>query len=58
MIDEQRQWMERCGGTRAGYILNYGFDSDPNKYGDGGNAIYDADRSQLERLRKQYKECK
>lgn len=50
-IREQIKWIEEHGGSRAGYILRYGSKHDPEHYGDGGEAIWDADRIELERLR-------
>ena len=46
-LDAQRQWIFEHGGTLAGYIVRYGSASDPEHYGNGGEAIYAAD---LERL--------
>jgi hypothetical protein len=52
-IHEQRRWIEDHGGDRAGYIARYG--PHPairagNVYGDGGAAIYAADKAELDRL--------
>lgn len=52
-IREQRRWIEEHGGDRAGYIARYG--PHPairagNVYGDGGAAIYIADKAELDRL--------
>ena len=49
-IEEQRQWIARCGGNLLGYTLNYGSKDDPNHSGDGAEAIYAADRGELDRL--------
>jgi len=46
-VAEQRKWMERCGGSRAGYIASYGSASDPEHTGDGGEAIWEADCAHL-----------
>jgi hypothetical protein len=50
---EQREWMRLCGGTRAGYIARYGSRDDPDHYGDGGEAIYQADRTALDAIESQ-----
>lgn len=50
----QRQWMEQCGGSLAGYIAKYGSASDPQHYGDGGEAIYAADKAALEKVEALY----
>ncbi len=42
-ITEQRQWIEEHGGDLAGYVARYGSRDDANHYGDGGEAIYQAD---------------
>jgi hypothetical protein len=49
-IAAQDKWIEQCGGTLAGYIARYGSASEPNHYGDGGEAIYAADYGTLQRL--------
>jgi hypothetical protein len=49
-VAAQRAWIERCGIDRAGYIANYGSADDPGHHGDGGEAIYAADRAELDRL--------
>lgn len=50
-IAEQRRWIESCGGSIGGYILNYGSASHPeNMSGDGGEAIYAADTKELTEL--------
>lgn len=49
-IATQRKWMQKCGGNRAGYILNYGSVRDENHSGDGGEAIFAADQAELDRL--------
>jgi hypothetical protein len=50
LIDEQRKWIEDHGGTKAGYIARYGAAGDSEHYGNGGEAIYDADKQRLENL--------
>lgn len=42
-VREEREWMEKCGGTREGYIAKYGSKDDPEHSGEGGEAIYVAD---------------
>ena len=49
-IEQQRKWIDDCGGTLAGYIKRYGSKDDPDKYGYGGEAIYNADMAELTRL--------
>jgi hypothetical protein len=46
-VQNQEKWIEQCGGTRWGYIQNYGAADDPGKHGDGGEAIYEADTAEL-----------
>lgn len=52
-IAEQRRWIQICGGTLAGYIARYGSKNDPERYGDGGEAIYAADTAALQKLERQ-----
>jgi hypothetical protein len=49
-ISEQRQWIEDHGRTLSGYVARYGSASDPEHFGDGGEAIYTADTAELRRL--------
>lgn len=49
-IDEQKRWIEEHGGDLAGYIARYGSKDDPDHYGDGGEAIYAADKAALDEL--------
>lgn len=49
-IEEQRRWMLECGSTLSGYVRRYGSAASPDHYGDGGEAIYRADRAELDRL--------
>lgn len=64
-IRQQRAWMNQCGGNLLGYLFNYGSKDDPpitftypdgqsitvNGYsGDGGEAIYEADKHALDQL--------
>ena len=46
----QERWIEGHGCDRAGYIARYGASNDPNRYGDGGAAIYEADVGELRRI--------
>ena len=46
-VAEQRRWIEQHGGDRLGYVARYGSASDPTHYGEGGEAIYEADRAEL-----------
>jgi hypothetical protein len=46
-LREQREWMDRCGGTLRGYVLNYGSEHDEQYYGEGGEHIYAADLVEL-----------
>lgn len=43
-IREQERWIEEHGGSEAGYLARYG------EAGDGGAAIYAADRAALDDL--------
>jgi hypothetical protein len=49
-VDAQIKWIESCGATRAGYVARYGAADNPNKSGNGGEAIYNADIAYLEKL--------
>jgi hypothetical protein len=51
-IQEQINWIHAHGRDLNGYVDKYGKADDPNKYGNGGEAIYEADVAELERLRK------
>lgn len=44
---ELRRWIEECGGSQTGYIINYGSHQDEDHVGDGGEAIYAADIARL-----------
>lgn len=46
-IREERKWIADHGGNRAGYIQRYGSVRDPEHSGDGGEAIFEADRNKL-----------
>ena len=55
-ILDQEQWIESCGGTLAGYVARYGAADDPGRYGNGGEAIYEADVAYLEELKSKTKD--
>ncbi len=42
-VAAQAQWMQEHGSTIVGYVMRYGAASEPNHYGDGGEAIFAAD---------------
>lgn len=48
--DEQRKWIDGHGGCEAAYVERYGGDGQGFKYGDGGSAIWHADKAELDRL--------
>ena len=50
LIQEQRKWLDDHGGCLAAYVERYGSNAEPNCYGNGGEAIYKADRDELSRL--------
>lgn len=50
-IAEQEQWIVQCGGNLHGYIRTYGSAQDMRRVGDGGEAIFAADRNRLAQLR-------
>jgi len=49
-ITEQLKWINHCGGNLSGYIHNYGSKNDLTHSGDGGEAIYEADKNSLFKL--------
>lgn len=49
-VREQRAWIAEHGGSRAGYVARYGAATDPDRLGDGGEAIYSADVARLNDL--------
>lgn len=49
-VTAQREWVIKCGGNLEGYLKKYGSASDPDHYGDGGEAIYAADSAYLKEL--------
>ena len=44
--DDQRKWVDDHGRNRAGYVNRYG------DYGNGGSAIFDADKAELDNAEK------
>ena len=50
LVRAQREWIALHGGSRAGYVALYGSAADAEHYGDGGEAIYRADRAELDAL--------
>lgn len=50
LIEDQVQWIQKCGGSLAGYVARYGTATDPDRCGDGGEAIYRADMNYFEEL--------
>lgn len=49
-IAAQIDWIEEHGRTLTGYVERYGAATDPDKFGDGGEAIYAADTGALKML--------
>lgn len=57
-LAEQRRWIDRCGGSLGGYLMRYGSAADPlrdspdgpGRIGDGGEAIWKADKAELDAL--------
>jgi len=53
-INDQLKWMDSCGRDRAGYLFRYAC---CGRYSmDEANAIYDADKAQLDKLIEQEKQ--
>lgn len=48
-VDRQREWIAECGGDEQGYVARYGSKTNAKHSGDGGEAIYAADRIELAR---------
>ena len=46
---QERKWMEDHGSSLTAYIQRYGSFKDPDHYGEGGEAIYAADKDALDR---------
>lgn len=49
-IAEQEEWIRGCGGTLSGYVARYGSRRDEEHAGDGGEAIFAADKAALDEL--------
>ncbi len=54
-IAEQYNWIMQCGGDLSGYIHNYGSKNHLTHCGDGGEAIYEADKNSLFKLMQETK---
>lgn len=48
-LAQHQKWMEEHGTTEASYVARYGSAADPEHYGDGGEAIYAADKAALDK---------
>ena len=44
----QRDWFDSHGGNIFAYVERYGSKDDANHYGEGGEAIYAADKAALD----------
>lgn len=53
-VEEERRWIREHGRNLMGYVERYGEDDDPDKYGDGGRAIYAADLGALNKAKAEY----
>jgi hypothetical protein len=49
----QEEWMASHGGSLEAYIARYGSVNDEVHYGNGGEAIYDADKAELDKARRE-----
>ncbi len=49
-VNTQVQFMHSCGRTRLGYVTRYGKADSHDKYGEGGDAIYNADAGATKEL--------
>jgi hypothetical protein len=47
-LTEERRWMSEHGDNLGAYILRYGSKNDPEHYGNGGEAIYAADKAKMD----------
>ena len=50
LVEEQIRWIEEHGGNLEGYVKRYGSKDEHDHYGQGGEAIYEADVRALEEL--------
>jgi hypothetical protein len=48
----QEEWVAQHGGNEAAYVQRYGSVNDEHHYGNGGEAIYAADKAALDEARK------
>ena len=55
-VIEQAHWIMDHGGDLPGYIKHYGSKDDPNHYGDGGEAIFEADVNYFRKLVRQMRQ--
>jgi hypothetical protein len=55
-VQAQQAWMTEHGGTRSGYIARYGSVDNSNHYGNGGDAIFDADNAELQQRIARYEQ--
>jgi hypothetical protein len=46
--DSQRKWFQDHGGCLSAYVERYGSADNPDYYGNGGEAIYKADKDALD----------
>ena len=46
-LNTQRRWLEEHGRNLSGYVARYKSNTEPNHYGEGGEAIYAADLADL-----------
>ena len=53
-VSEQIAWMARCGVDLTGYVTKYGSKDNPDHCGEGGEAIYQADCNELERVTQKF----
>jgi hypothetical protein len=54
IVEEQRAWIKSRGGDLQGYIATYGSKTDPDHFGDGGEAIYAADVASLRKYEAEF----
>lgn len=56
-MSAQRKWVEEHGGDIAGYVARYGSSDAPvnERYGDGGERIYAADKAELDKLEAEFR---
>jgi hypothetical protein len=48
-VHVEENWMAEHGGDLYGYVRRYGSMTEPEHHGDGGEAIYAADKAVLDR---------